>query len=204
MAGLRSLDSIPRARQAHSPEGHRVSFVSTHRNIERLPKPPPNLTHLIEFVKIQLPKGDNLSEDAESTIDLPFEMVRYLKIAFDELQPRIICLLEDSSPDGVIGDFAQYWLYPEAAKHNIPCAFFSIFTATILSATGPTSLILQNHDDRVKPEDFTVKPKWVPFETSVSMRFFQINRQFKEVIIDGGNVSDMYRLVATLTAVMWG
>ncbi|CAA2993701.1 UDP-glycosyltransferase 91A1-like [Olea europaea subsp. europaea] len=146
-------------------KGHSVSFVSTPRNIDRLPKLPPNLTHLIEFVKIQLPKVDNLPEDAEATIDVPFDMVRYLKIAFDELQPRITCF---------------------------------IFTATLLSVTGPTSLTLQNQDDRVKPEDFTVKPKWVPFETSVSMRFFQINRQFKEGMIDGGNVSDMYRLVATI------
>ncbi|XP_022844179.1 UDP-glycosyltransferase 91A1-like [Olea europaea var. sylvestris] len=179
-------------------KGHSVSFVSTPRNIDRLPKLPSNLTHLIEFVKIQLPKVDSLPEDAEATIDVPFDMVRYLKIAFDKLQPRITCLLEDSAADWIIADFAQYWLYPEAAKLNIPCAFFSIFTATLLSVTGPTSLTLQNQDERVKPEDFTVKPKWVPFETSVSMRFFQINRQFKEAIIDGGNVSDIYRLVATI------
>ncbi|KAL2521841.1 UDP-glycosyltransferase 91A1 [Forsythia ovata] len=179
-------------------KGHRISFVSTHRNLQRLPKLPPYLSDLIDFVKIQLPKSDNLPEDAEATIDLPYNMVRYLKIAFDELQPRITCLLQDSSPDWVITDFASYWLCPEAAKLNIPCAFFSVFTACILNFVGPTWITLENQDYRVKPEDFTVKPKWIPFETPVSFRLFQISRQFKEAVIDGGNVSDMYRFAATV------
>ncbi|KAL2498973.1 UDP-glycosyltransferase 91A1 [Abeliophyllum distichum] len=179
-------------------KGHRISFVSTHRNIQRLRKLPPYLSDLIDFVKIQLPEVDNLPEDAEASIDLPYNMVRYLKIAFDELQPRITCLLQDSSPDWVIVDFASYWLCPEAAKLNIPCAYFSVFTAAFLNFIGPTWITLENQDYRVKPEDFTEKPKWIPFETSVSFRLFQMNRQFRQFKEAGGNVSDAYRNAATV------
>ncbi|KAL2521836.1 UDP-glycosyltransferase 91A1 [Forsythia ovata] len=138
---------------------HRISFVSTHRNIQRLRKLPPYLSDLIDFVKIQLPEVDNLPEDAEASIDLPYNMVRYLKIAFDELQ------------------------------------IYFVFTASFLNFIGPTWITLENQDYRVKPEDFTVKAKWIPFKTAVSCRLFQINRRFKEAVID---VSDMYRVAATV------
>ncbi|RYR65243.1 hypothetical protein Ahy_A03g011198 isoform A [Arachis hypogaea] len=61
-------------------KGHKVSFVSTTRNIERLPKPPPNLASLITYVKLPLPKVDNLPENAEATADVPYDVVQYLKI----------------------------------------------------------------------------------------------------------------------------
>ncbi|GMP25806.1 hypothetical protein CsSME_00002494 [Camellia sinensis var. sinensis] len=62
-------------------KGHTVSFISTPKNVHRLPKLPPNLAPLINLVKVQLPKVDKLPENAESTIDLPYDKVKYLKKA---------------------------------------------------------------------------------------------------------------------------
>ncbi|KAG6490293.1 hypothetical protein ZIOFF_051582 [Zingiber officinale] len=49
---------------------HRVSFLSTSRNIAHLPKLPPNVTPFIDFVPLPLPPVDNLPLDADSTNDL--------------------------------------------------------------------------------------------------------------------------------------
>ena len=53
--------------------GIHVSFVSTPRNIHRLPKLPPNLATLINMVEFPLPSlgNDLLPEGAEATIDVP-------------------------------------------------------------------------------------------------------------------------------------
>jgi hypothetical protein len=67
-------------------KGHRVSFISTPRNIERLPKIPPDLLPLITFVKLPLPHVENLPENAEATMDVPHHIIPYLKIAHDGLQ----------------------------------------------------------------------------------------------------------------------
>ena len=56
-------------------EGHLISFISTPRNIDRLPKLPLNLQPLIDLVKFPLPNIDNLPENAEATTDLPYEKI---------------------------------------------------------------------------------------------------------------------------------
>ncbi|KAL7192454.1 hypothetical protein ACSBR2_024317 [Camellia fascicularis] len=66
-------------------KGHKVSFVSIPRNIDRLPKLPPSLSPLLNFVKLPLPPTENLFENAKATTDLPYEKVQYLKIAFDSM-----------------------------------------------------------------------------------------------------------------------
>ncbi|XP_009795659.1 UDP-glycosyltransferase 91A1-like [Nicotiana sylvestris] len=182
-------------------KGHKISFFSTPKNIQRLPKLPPNLKPKIEFITLQLPHVENLPENAEATIDLPYNKVRYLKIAFDKLQESMPKLIETLSPDFVIQDFASYWLVPITKKSQTPTIYFSIFPATGLSMGGDPSSIIIGDDDRVKPEDFTVKPKWVPFETNVRPSFYQIQRMFNDLVIDGGNVSDIYRLAVTVKGV---
>ncbi|TKY58729.1 UDP-glycosyltransferase 91A1 [Spatholobus suberectus] len=60
-------------------KGHHVSFVSTPTNIQRLPKLSPNLAAPIKFVKLPLPKVDNLPENTEATSDVPYDVVPSLK-----------------------------------------------------------------------------------------------------------------------------
>ncbi|RYR60703.1 hypothetical protein Ahy_A04g017760 isoform B [Arachis hypogaea] len=67
-------------------KGHKISFISTPRNIKRLPKPPLNLQPFLELIELPLPQVENLPQNAESTMDIPHHMVPYLKKAFDGLE----------------------------------------------------------------------------------------------------------------------
>ncbi|KAF3678742.1 putative UDP-glycosyltransferase 91A1-like [Capsicum annuum] len=97
---------------------------------DRLPKLAPNLSQFLKFVKLPLPK---LPENAEATINVPYEQVKYLKIAHDGLEEPMAKFLEDSAPDFILFDFASYWIPSLASKFNIPTAYFSIFIAAVLS-----------------------------------------------------------------------
>ncbi|PKI61445.1 hypothetical protein CRG98_018128 [Punica granatum] len=113
-------------------KGHRISFVSTPQNIDRLPRISPELTTLIDFVKIPLPAVENLPENAEATSDLTYDKVQYLKKAYDLLREPMTRLLESLAPDFVIYDFVPYWLGPIARNLGIKTAMFSIYIAATL------------------------------------------------------------------------
>ncbi|CAA6675471.1 unnamed protein product [Spirodela intermedia] len=71
-------------------KGHHVSFVSTPRNLLRLPRMPPRLAPLINLVDLLLPQVDELPRDAEATIDLTSQELRpYLRKAYDELEGQL-------------------------------------------------------------------------------------------------------------------
>lgn len=96
--------------------GHRVSFISTPRNIDRLPKLPQEFDSSISFVKISLPRVEHLPDNADATTDIRNEEMDYLKKAFDGLEPELTRFLEESDPDWIIYDFAPYWLPPIASR----------------------------------------------------------------------------------------
>nr|POF26825.1 putative udp-rhamnose:rhamnosyltransferase 1 [Quercus suber] len=137
-------------------KGHHISFISTPRNIDRLPKLPPNLALLIDLVKLPLPHVDNLPDNVEATNDVPLNNVSYLKKAYDALQDSMTQFLQDSKPDWVFYDFVPYWLLGIARKLGIPNAFFSIFIAATLSYIGPKAYF----SGRKNPEDYALPPKW--------------------------------------------
>ncbi|KAG5534321.1 hypothetical protein RHGRI_022449 [Rhododendron griersonianum] len=180
-------------------KGHKISFLSTPKNIDRLPKTPHTLSPLINFVKLPLPRIENLPENAEATVDLPYEQVKYLKIAYDRLQTPITQFLKSSNPDWVFLDFAPYWL-PQIASHlNISTAYFNILNAAFLGFLGPVPVLKGEEDYRTKPEDFVISPKWVPFESTVAFRLFEILRIFRDGVSgDDENVPDTYRIGATI------
>ncbi|KAK7386194.1 hypothetical protein VNO78_26232 [Psophocarpus tetragonolobus] len=117
-------------------KGHKISFVSTPRNIHRLPKVPENLQGLVDLIELPLPHVDKLPENAEATVDIPHHIIPYLKKAFDGLQHPLTTFLERSKPDWIICDFAPYWLPPISSKLGISCIYFCIF-----SASGPSSVM---------------------------------------------------------------
>ncbi|GFY94095.1 UDP-Glycosyltransferase superfamily protein [Actinidia rufa] len=161
-------------------KGHKISFVSTPKNIDRLPKLPPNLSPLVKFVKIPLPHTENLPEAAEATIDVTYDEAKYLKFAYDGLQKTHLSL-------------------------KIPCAYFNILNAAFIGFLGPVPIMMGGEDYRTKPEDFTVPPKWVPFESTVAFRIFEILRIFGDSVVgDDENVSDLYRIGATIKGIFTG
>ncbi|KAE9450068.1 hypothetical protein C3L33_18040, partial [Rhododendron williamsianum] len=199
MASFWPHDSIPRTLQAHSPKGSQSHIRFDPKNIDRLPKLPPNLSPRLSLVKIPLPHVEKLPENAEATVDLPYDKVKYLKMAYDQLELPIAQLLRDASPDWVIYDFASYWLGPIAARLSISSAYFSIFIAATSCFMGSAQVLMgMRGDSRTKPEDFTVPPKWVPFESTVAFRLFEINRIFDDMTWDDENIPATYRFGAAI------
>ncbi|CAK9320539.1 unnamed protein product [Citrullus colocynthis] len=172
-------------------KGHRVSFISTPRNIKRLPtKIPPHLAPYLNFVKIPLPQDDGLPQDAEATSDLPYDKVQFLKKAFDGLKQPLFDFLQTSEVDWILHDFAPYWLSKEMGPTlGIKTAFFSIYPPHCLVILGPMF-----GDSRTKPEDFTVLPDWVPFPSTVMFRYFEIVRIFDGMFDNVSGISDTDRL----------
>jgi UDP-glucoronosyl and UDP-glucosyl transferase len=153
--------------------GHHITFISTPRNIERLPFIPSHLSSLITFVPLVLPQVESLPETAESTRDIPPEHVQYLKKAFDGLAVPFsaflesACSHESTKPDWILMD-AIHWLPKIAKVFCIPCAFFCISQPCFLAFLGPLSEYI--HPSRTTLEDFTVPPSWIPFPSNLAYR----------------------------------
>ncbi|KAL0318882.1 UNVERIFIED_CONTAM: UDP-glycosyltransferase 91D2 [Sesamum angustifolium] len=175
-------------------KGHRISFISTPRNIDRLPELPPHLSSSIALVKISLPRTAELPENAEATMDIHGGQMDYLKKAFDGLEAGLTCFLKDSRPDWIIYDFAAHWLPPVAARLGISRAFFLIINAWFLAFYGAADTLISGSDYRTKPEDFTVPPKWVKFETKVAYRRFEAEWSYKASQANDSGFSDFYRM----------
>jgi len=113
-------------------KGHKISFISTPRNIHRLPKLPQNLQPFVDLIELPLPRVHKLPENAEATIDIPHHIIPYLKLAFDGLQEPLTKFLETCKPHWIIYDFAPYWLPPISSKLGIPCVSFCSFSASAM------------------------------------------------------------------------
>jgi len=158
-------------------KGHQVSYVSTPRNIQRLPELPSNVAPLIKFVSLPLPKVDNLPEDAEATRDISYKDFQYIEDAFDKLEQPLTDFLESSDADWILHDFAPFWLGPVATKFGIKCAFFCTFSPQNLAFLGPISILAgKEKDPRTKLEDYTSPPPWIPFKTTVAYQYFEIKK----------------------------
>ncbi|KAM7523824.1 hypothetical protein LguiA_013726 [Lonicera macranthoides] len=179
-------------------KGHKISFISTPKNINRLPKIPPNLTTLINLIKIPLPQVENLPQNAEATTDLPYDKVQYLKIAYDAMSGSIEEFLQVERPDWIFYDFAPFWVGPIAAKLGIPSAFFWILNAACLGFFGPVEVLKYGDDDRKPPEGLTVPPKWVPFETTVAFRLFEVVKMIDAFTGNDSGVTDLFRIGACI------
>ncbi|KAL8246739.1 hypothetical protein R6Q59_007955 [Mikania micrantha] len=108
-------------------------------------------------------------------MDVHTDDVRYLKKAFDGLQPEVARFLEEQSPDWIIYDFAHYWLPPIAAGLGISRAFFSIFSPWTIAFLGSSSEnMINSSDGRTTAEDFMTPPKWFPFQSKVCLRKYEI------------------------------
>lgn len=179
--------------------GHRVTFISTPRNIERVVnKVPSDLAPLLHIVSFPLTKVENLPNDAESSMDIPYQKAQFLKIAFDLLEIPLTNFLESSSnpkPDWIVYDYASHWLPQIAGKLSVSRAFFSLFTAATMSFYGPPWALL--NDERSIPEDYTVIPKWIPLETKVVYRLHEIKKNF-EAPVDESGTSDGVRFGASI------
>jgi hypothetical protein len=105
--------------------GHRVSFVSTPRNIARLPPVRPDAAPLLEFAALPFPCVEGLPEGAESTNDVPQDKFELLWKGFDRLAApfaeflRAACSDEGTRPDWVVVDVFHHWAAAAALEHKV-------------------------------------------------------------------------------------
>ncbi|XP_027078079.1 putative UDP-rhamnose:rhamnosyltransferase 1 [Coffea arabica] len=175
-------------------KGHRVTFVSTPRNIDRLPKIPSTLISQLNYLKLPLPQIENLPENAEATTDLPITKVHCLKKAYDGLQIEVAQFLETTLPDWLIYDFASHSLPSMVGKLGISLAFFSSMNAWSATFFGSA----KTFHTRTKPEDFLVPPKWVPFPSKVAFRRHELMRMAAGNVENASGVSDWDRVAEAL------
>lgn len=179
-------------------QGHRVTLLSTPRNTSRLIHIPPELANLIRVVNVSLPRVERLPEDAEASIDLPSDELRpYLRRAYDAaFSGKLLEILQEPSrPDWVLIDYTPYWAPELAAKHGVPCAYLSLFSAAVLGFMGSQEKLMgQGKHAWTKPEHLTVVPDYVPFPTTVAFRNYEAREVFKPgVVPDDSGVSEGYR-----------
>ncbi|PSS04012.1 UDP-rhamnose:rhamnosyltransferase [Actinidia chinensis var. chinensis] len=156
--------------------GVRVSYVSTPRNIERLPKPSHNLSHLLNFVSLPLPILDShpLPDSAEATVDVPLEEIPYLTKAFDLLKQPFERFVSEKKPNWVIIDFIPHWGADVARNCGVPVMSFSAFSAATKVFFGPPEFLAGEGQKRARstPESLTSPPPWVTFPSEVAFRRF--------------------------------
>lgn len=193
--------------------GHKVSFLSTPRNIDRLQSKlqdaalSPGHLNLIKLPRF--PKVDGLvPDDAEATSDLPPSRVQYLKKAFDDHLPRAISeFLQQSRNEGhpvdwIFHDFAPHWLPPLASKAGVRKAYFSILTASTMAFFGPPSELEPATMTRSKPEHFLVPPSWIRFPSEAAFRLHEAKSVFSGAFESVGvtGVTDSQRVRAIFSS----
>lgn len=171
-------------------KGHRISFISTPRNLQRSIKLPQNLSHLINLISFPLPEVENLPPHAESSMDISLVKQELLKAALDLLEPSIRSFLENvrPKPDWIVYDYASHWLPRMAEGLGISRAYFSLFTAAFMSFLGPPSALMSQEQSRSTAEDYTVVPEWIPFRTNMVYRLHEISQNMEK----GAQISNPY------------
>ncbi|CAI9115204.1 OLC1v1016044C1 [Oldenlandia corymbosa var. corymbosa] len=174
-------------------KGHKVTFISTPKNIARLPKILSTLSSSIIFLSLSLPRIEGLPENIEATVDLGTHDASLLKKAYDGLETELTLFLQNSLPDWILYDFAPFWLPPIATKLGISKSFFSIYPASSLAFSGPSNMVIHGTDPRTKAEDFTVPPPWIPFDSKLAFKVHESKWIFNAGHVDRSGVSDAHR-----------
>ncbi|CAM0870353.1 unnamed protein product [Alopecurus aequalis] len=127
--------------------GHHVSYVSTPRNIARLPPLRPAAAPRVALVELPFPRVDGLPEGAESTHDVPDHDRELHWKAFDGLAAPFAeflaaaCADEATRPHWIVADCFHHWAAAAALEHKVP--FAVLLPTAALIATFPAAPVLQ-------------------------------------------------------------
>lgn len=179
--------------EAIARKGHKISFISTPRNIDRLPKLRPNVASSMTFVKIPLPQVEGLPENAEATMDVGGEEVDFLKKAYDLMEPAVARFLKNSRADAVVYDFSAHWVPPIAIDLGILRVMFWIFQAWLLAWCGKAEDFINGFEGRRRPEEFMIAPEWVTFHTKLAWKYNEAKALVTLSEPNGSGFADGYR-----------
>ncbi|KAL6907842.1 hypothetical protein ACP4OV_002012 [Aristida adscensionis] len=107
--------------------GHRVSFVSTPRNLARLRRPA--APALVDLVALPLPRVAGLPAGAEATGDVPPGKAGLHLRAFDGLAAPFAAFLDAGKVDWLVLDGFHHWAAAAAAARGIPVVLSLIYAA---------------------------------------------------------------------------
>ncbi|KAM5555521.1 hypothetical protein ABKV19_023448 [Rosa sericea] len=154
-----------------------VSFISTPRNIQRLPKISSDLQPFIHLVPIPFPplEPDFLPEGAEASIDVTFEKIDNLQIAYDLLQKPIKQFIADQMPDWIVPDFSAHWVVDIAKEYGVPLVYFSAFSAASSVFFGPPENLsgVNRNYALPSPKSLTSPPEWINFPSLVAFKEYE-------------------------------
>ncbi|GJM95931.1 hypothetical protein PR202_ga12727 [Eleusine coracana subsp. coracana] len=131
--------------------GHHVSFISTPRNLARLPPVRHAAAPRVDLVPLPLPRVDGLPDGAESTNSVPGDKFYLLFQAFDGLAEPFAeflgaaCVQEGKRPDWIIVDSFHHWTAAAAVEHKVPCAMLQPSAASLAAWASRSS------DSKPKP-----------------------------------------------------
>ncbi|KAG5538327.1 hypothetical protein RHGRI_019051 [Rhododendron griersonianum] len=139
-----------------------VSYISTPKNIQRLPKHSKNVS--INFVSLPLPVLDSnpLTQGAEATVDVPADQIQYITKAFDLLRKPLEKFVLEHSPDWLVVDFVSPWATDVGKDCDVPVLGFFPFSAATMLFFGPPEYLTGDGQkrDRSSLESLTSPPKW--------------------------------------------
>ncbi|CAB4300471.1 unnamed protein product [Prunus armeniaca] len=154
-----------------------VFFISTPRNIQRLPKISSDLEPFVHLVPIPFPPLEPgfLPEGAEASVDVPFEKIDNLKAAYDLLQQPIKHFIGEHLPDWIISDSFAHWVVDIGKEYGVPVGYFSPFSAvTSVFFGSPENLLGTKRNHALPtPESLTAPPDWVTFPSKVAYRDYE-------------------------------
>lgn len=107
-----------------------------------------------------------LPEGAEATIDIPFEKIQYLHLAYDKLQDAVKQYVANKLPDWIICDFRPHWMADIAQEFQVKLIFYCVFSASAMTFLGPPGI----RKGPLSPESLTMPPEWVTFPSSVAFQ----------------------------------
>ncbi|RYR23856.1 hypothetical protein Ahy_B02g057357 [Arachis hypogaea] len=148
--------------------GIHVSFISTPKNIQRLPKPPSDLSHILHLVEIPFPSPLDSSHlsGGEATVDIPFDKIQYLKLAWDQMQNPVKEFVSKLQPNWIICDFHAHWAVEIAQELHVKLMYYSVYSASTIVFFGPPGRMRAP----TSPEVLTSPREWVNFPSSVDFQ----------------------------------
>lgn len=134
---------------------------------------------------------------AEATVDISASETQYLKKAYDSLREDVRQFVKDETPDYILHDFLSYWITDIGRECNVPCVFFSVFSAAVISFWGPLEAMSEDGRKRwwPSPKSMTEKPEWVTFPSTVAFRPTEAEIMYPVLFeVNASGMSDMDRL----------